>query len=736
MDWVPNSDPFVAPLRLRHFTCGSPTGGSCHVLSSYEYAADKNSLLDDGKPVIHRLSSQSDWENWLKVVDAIPEDGNLSSQSLHRNGYCILFIPAPAKIKIKAGPSPRTSHRNYTALPLISNANWQKVATAFRLPGHYDRVVTRNVTSVTSVPRTYSFNDNFKEKLWMHVAMTRPRYSLPGYHAFALAATHFQTQNATFAIMVGCSEDQIDKIESLVRGWGDAVGHPLLMLGICAELHLDRLEELTIKQDIIYQNLLSRVKDNATSDSNDKFSWELIEEVRHAREEAKRVEVEVDTTKLQLSNAVTSSVSKLLAQYKTLYNDSTERINIMAADPKGKSPAHSSMSSNCSDTGSTITKLQRELELKIETTHLFEERFNDILSRLDGLSAQCRISVEGISFTTDIIRSELARQEAQLGRKDALISAKNTKLGVAISLIALTYLPLTAVASIMDMPIFQWNNDWRDWRYRPVGRGNSSTTGTDSQTRLPVVSGYIAIYFPIAIGLVIVTLTLFARYYYQLDDNLLLSTNSQGNDRNGAQARKQRFTTTFSGIFRRFLGRSGQPSPRPSSNSISVALSSSCPWLRDLVTAVRCQLLRLKDKLPLYRQKSSTPSSQQTASSILQQLPSTSQQHPRPPQQQSSLQPQGNPRTTERSDKTLKASSGGVKSDLELKAMSSERSITHASREIPSISIAPEELQGTSEHNSLHSATDRNIGTAGPATSDAGEEERTILLGTPSHRLV
>ncbi|KAI0810574.1 hypothetical protein GGR55DRAFT_644472 [Xylaria sp. FL0064] len=719
MDWVPNSHPFVAPLRLRHFACGGQTNGSCHVLSSYEYSAKTDSLVDDGTPKTHILSSESDWEKWLEVVDKIPKDENLSNRSFRRNGYCILFIPAPAKVEIKAGPSPVMSHGNYTALPLISNDNWKKVATAFRLPGHYDRVVTRNITSVTSVPRTYSFNGNFKERLWMHVAMTRPRYSLPKYAAFALAATHFQTQNVTFAIMVGCSEDQIDKIESLVRGWGDAVGHPLLMLGICAELHLDRLDQLTIKQDLDYQKLLDEVKGNATSDSNDKFSWKLIDKVRHAREDAKRVEAEVDTTKLQLSNAVTSSVRKLLAQYITLHND-TE-----AADPKGKSPAHS------------IAKLQRELELKIETTHLFEERFNDILSRLDGLSARCRISVEGISFTTDIFRSELARLEAQLGRQEASISAKNTKLGVAISLIALTYLPLTAVASIMGMPIFQWTNDWRDWRYRAVGRSNSSTTGTDSQARLPVVSGYIAIYFPIAIGLIIVILTSFARYYYQLDDNSLLSTNSQGNGRNGAQARKQRFTTTLSGIFRRVLGRSGQSPPQPSSNSIAVALYLLLPWLRGLMIAVRCQLVRLKDKFPLNRQKSSTPSSQQTVSSIPQQPPSMSQQQqPPPPQQQSSLCPQVDPGTAERADQTLKASSGDVGTDLELKAMSSKRS-ARASRKIPSISVAsPEELQGTNEHHSLHSATEQSMGTASPATSDADEEERTILLGTPSHRLV
>ena len=161
--------------------------------------------------------------------------------------------------------------------------------------------------------------------------------------------------------MVGCTDDQINNVKRLVAGWQDASGHPLLMLGICAELELNRLENLIGKQRLAYQGLMEKIEDDAVSVGHDRFSWELIKEVRSIRDESKTVEEETETTKLQLSKAILPGIKTLLDQYAN------------------------------------------NRETFVEITNLFSERFNDILSRLDGLSAKCRIYVEGISFTTDIV---------------------------------------------------------------------------------------------------------------------------------------------------------------------------------------------------------------------------------------------------------------------------------------------------------------------------------------------
>lgn len=187
----------------------------------------------------------------------------------------------------------------------------------------------------------------------MHTAVTNPSFN---ENAFALAATHFESRNLTLAIMFSCSDEQINRIRGLVNTWIDAIGHPLLMLGIYAELQLDRLVAMVNTRYGEYESLIEKVEFEAVKKGKDRFSWGMIKAVRSAREASKKVEEEVETAKLQLSKARSSALQTL-------------------EDPVGRT----------------------------ETTELFSERFNDIVTRLDGLGARCRIIVEGISFTTDIV---------------------------------------------------------------------------------------------------------------------------------------------------------------------------------------------------------------------------------------------------------------------------------------------------------------------------------------------
>ena len=270
-----------------------------------------------------------------------------------------------------------TMESGFTDLPM-SEDNWEKVAKAFHLPGHFTKVATRRLTSIITISRTCEF-PGFREKLWMHTFTINPK----SYQAFAVAATHFESCRFTFSIMVGCTDDQISNVKRLVTGWQDASGHPLLMLGICAELELNRLENLIGKQRRDYEKLMEKIEDDAVSIRHDRFSWELIKEVRSIRETSKKVEEETETTKLQLSKAILPAIATLSDQY----NHDGPPAATAAATPAATLPT-------------TIIRQNRET---LEITNLFSERFNDILSRFDGLSAKCRIYVEGISFTTDIV---------------------------------------------------------------------------------------------------------------------------------------------------------------------------------------------------------------------------------------------------------------------------------------------------------------------------------------------
>ncbi|KAI1853179.1 hypothetical protein JX266_001885 [Neoarthrinium moseri] len=634
MEWVPNSDPFIAPNRIDDFDfdLGPQTPGqTCRVIRDYKIDDQRTTASDQDI----KLSGDEKWTDLFSANRLFSlNDASLSFTDLPEDGYCILFIPQAADVKFSESES---QPANLTDLP-ISQTRWTKVATAFHLPGHFPKVVARKLTSVISINRTHKFNDHFRDKLWMHTVMTNQSDT----QAYAMAATHIACKKLTLAVMIGCSDAQIRIVKRLVKGWSDAIGHPLLMLGVCAELELNRLEDLVGAQTQRYVELMASIEAERVSAGHHGFSWELIQRVRATREASKKAEEEVDTARSQLEKAHKPAIDALMQRYAPP-NPSSSRPNTPsgaqgsvgatdtggtqytasatthtpappqsvlntpsgshgAAGHTGSSNARSSTtalapsqsrsntqtaprgagigtslsntttatptpstsrpntpattvglgntslgyqgSSNNTTIGGTLGSAETttltpspnpstrpsglrgsaantrtgstqgltgcnlasdDNETLREITSLFQERFNDIISRLEGLSAKCRINVEGISFTTDIIRSELARQEANT-------SAQNTSFGTAISFVALIYLPMTAIATIFAMPIFKWENDWKDIRLQSIRQDKLNSTDAysgEDEVQLPVVSGYIWVYLIIGVSSTVITFVVF-----------------------------------------------------------------------------------------------------------------------------------------------------------------------------------------------------------------------------------
>ncbi|OTA98249.1 hypothetical protein M426DRAFT_326134 [Hypoxylon sp. CI-4A] len=470
MDWSPKSYPFLHFEDFDPFEYGfSPRyeGQVCKVIETDAdgYAKTTDLLDSDG------------WKQWLKSSEFI-QSGKIDFSELPANGFTILCIPRVKDIQVPNGKLPSS----YSDLPIGSDSkeSFQEIIRAFHLPAHFSKVVERKQTSLISALRAYDFSGS-PEELWMQTAVVNPDLEkrskadrVPGFdndphtNSFAMASTYFQGHKHTFALVLGCSDKQIVTIEGLLDTFKDAVGHPLLMLGVYAELQLDRLDTMVTARYLSYETLMEQVETVALEKGKDRFSWGMIKKVRTTREVSRRVEEEVDETRRQLSKAQSLALGRL--------------------EPREGKPADKDMD---------------------ETTDLFAERLSDIATRLGGLATKCRFTIEDISFTTDIIRSELSRQEAQS-------SAENSKFATGISLVAMIYLPLTTMATIFAMPIFQWSNDWRDWRYRPVDSGNTSSGsdpgGSADGTQPPVVSGYIWIYLAISIGLTFTTFFGFRLY--------------------------------------------------------------------------------------------------------------------------------------------------------------------------------------------------------------------------------
>jgi hypothetical protein len=280
------------------------------------------------------------------------------------------FIPRAADIQDK----PRIE-ADLTDIPL-SPERWKKITQSFYLHGHIVKAIQRKLTSITSIPLKYDDGDDEQdhEVLWMHTAMT----NIQGPDTFALASTHFSRANLTVAVMIGCSVAQMRRVESLLRGTERAIGHPLLMLGIYAELQLDRLRKLVKDSGAKCVETTRRLENEAPHDLHDatrkKITWDLINEVRAVRAESKSAEEEVRATKRQLSKALPPAVNKRLNGNENNDEDAD------AAD----SP-------------------ESEINEDVDITNMFLERFADIFTQFEGLTADCRINVEEMSFAADIV---------------------------------------------------------------------------------------------------------------------------------------------------------------------------------------------------------------------------------------------------------------------------------------------------------------------------------------------
>ncbi|KAI8631706.1 hypothetical protein F5Y19DRAFT_402314 [Xylariaceae sp. FL1651] len=344
-------------------------------------------------------------------------------------------------------------------------------------------------------------NENPKEMLWMHVVMSNAQ----GPDAFAVASTHFENAKLTLAIMIGCSVKQMKRVKKLLEGSEDGITHPLLMLGICAELQLERLKNIVNDKVKKCETTTRKLEASRLGGTAQEITWDLINEVRSSRDEIKRAEEEVKATKRQLTKALPPTLSSMLS-----------RLNVNAGNGVGNDDQDDDAvdAGNAMDRGRTsggnhdLNSSDEEPDELEEITSMFSERFAEIFAQFEGLVAECRINMEEMSFTADIIRSELARQETKTSTHEA-------KMSTVIAFVAMLYLPMTTTATIFAMPVFQFPYDWRDWQWKSWGNAageslsgstsNPSTTGSSSPNP-PVFSGYFYIYLAISVFLTLLTL--------------------------------------------------------------------------------------------------------------------------------------------------------------------------------------------------------------------------------------
>ncbi|KAK4682469.1 hypothetical protein QC764_0019470 [Podospora pseudoanserina] len=257
-------------------------------------------------------------------------------------------------------------------------------------------------------------------------------------HSVAISSTYFSSSKLTVAVLFGCSEEQIARVEDLLASSPEVKSHPLLTVGLFAELHKDRMQEIV--KNALYEctAAITELKLDRDAPSVVKRDFKLSRKLRNCRLKTKMAEEEVRTTKGLLEKMIPQ-----VEEEQRLYQSW--------------------------DDGEFATSTRR-----------FKQRFEEIGIELDALMARCRIMFDDMTYSEELFMNELLSDDAERARDQA-------KMSTIIAFVAMLYLQITAVATIFAMPVVEFQNDWRD--------------AEPNASKQPVLSSYFWVYLIVSVTL-------------------------------------------------------------------------------------------------------------------------------------------------------------------------------------------------------------------------------------------
>ncbi|KAK4185825.1 hypothetical protein QBC35DRAFT_438680 [Podospora australis] len=411
MDWPAVKDPFLAFQHEYAFEYDAePTPNlKSRVLQQFDGNDLTSTVLED----------DNDWKTWLEssIFQPPPDNPQAPISTKQDYGFCLLLT---ARVKpIQLGGLGNTESEKLATpiyyLPL-SRERWRKITKHFRL----HNVICR----ATYMDRCYATYLVYKG-LEMFTAVMNPDW--PGN--IAISSTHFRDKKLTLAVIYGCSESQMEMVEELLAESPEVRSHPLLTVGVFAELQRDRLEGLIQAAVDVIEDLMIelRIRDDDFNPTKRVLTWATSRQFFVRRASVKALEEEARATQEELKKMI-------------------DEIN---AREESEPPAGQDFATS---------------------TRRFVSRLSEICTDLDALMVKCRTAHENVTFTRELFMAEVSRQEAQSASEEARearrmgkISSRQARVSTVIAFVAMLYLPMTTVATIFAMPVFNFEHHWMDF---------------------------------------------------------------------------------------------------------------------------------------------------------------------------------------------------------------------------------------------------------------------------------
>jgi hypothetical protein len=275
----------------------------------------------------------------------------------------------------------------------MSESNWRKIATTFRLPSNLGKALKHKTTKVSSTAHKITESreeggkkSSYVEYLDMHSMVTSDEFP----DNFALASTHFNKRKLTFVVILGASFWELERTKELLEQAEDAIDHPLLGLGLCAELQFERdkrLVENTVDECIEITTELERALQD-----QDEVSVQLINKVRERQFAATGIIEELRAIKRHMSKAFPHRSNGNVRNGKRNEGKAeAEEGDAEGSDEEGEQKEPSSLRESVEKTDDKVTDR-------------FYQRFKDILVEYDALESKSQRYANNMSVTSDIVR--------------------------------------------------------------------------------------------------------------------------------------------------------------------------------------------------------------------------------------------------------------------------------------------------------------------------------------------
>jgi hypothetical protein len=293
--------------------------------------------------------------------------------------------PAEPEKKLPNGKVTPELAAGLECLP-FSRARWSRVVNAFSLHNAIRKALVQGKCYSTSL----GSSSPESEPIEMYTAVMTSEFA----NNLAVSSTYFAETRQTLAVIYGCNPKQMERVERLLRGSPEVHSHPMLVIGLFAELQCNRLDGLVraLEDDLESINDELQLRQDDVPEDRRNLSWAASLRIGRFRQDAKKVEEEARIIKQELEYV--ADTLKVWSEQKEKLANEGKLVNGGKSANGGKSTKEGKSAKEKRENFYYETSMSR-----------FHGRFRELMGEVDLMMARCRDGFLELAYTYDMVRA-------------------------------------------------------------------------------------------------------------------------------------------------------------------------------------------------------------------------------------------------------------------------------------------------------------------------------------------